>query len=205
MSADATTDQDAAQVDTNAAAEGGEQQAEAPELKVGEGPEGGEATPENPPAEPIEYQDFSVPEGIQADSQLLEAFTDTAKEMGLSQENAQKLVDMGGSLAQKVYERYVAEYAAVRENWVKELKADPTFGGNAFEGTCIRAQRIVKKYGSPELTSYLNASGIGDNPEVVKFLARIDRATGEDSTVDGDAGAPAKDPADILYPEHGKT
>jgi hypothetical protein len=44
----------------------------------------------------------------------------------------------------------------------------------------------VKRYGDDELRAVIDSYGLGDNPALVRFLYKISRATGEDSTLGGD-------------------
>src|SRR5215813_4406120 len=58
------------------------------------------APAENKPA-PADYKDFTLPEGMTVDQDTATSFKAVVKEYGLSQEQAQKLVDMQAQLAAK--------------------------------------------------------------------------------------------------------
>lgn len=201
---------------------GGEKPKEGEEPKPGEGedPKDGEKPKEGEEPKdgkekkeegaPEKYETFSAPEGVELDQEMLDEFSNVAKELNLSQENAQKLVDFGPKLLQKAQERQTQQWLEIREGWVKDLKADKEFGGEKFNETVERAKRALNTFGDEGLTKLLlppekGGTGFGDNDAIIKFLARVDKATSEDAIVDG--GEPGKDnrgAADVLYPSQGK-
>jgi hypothetical protein len=153
---------------------------------------------------PEKYESFTVPEGLAIDDGTLDKFGTVAKELNLSQENAQKLVDVATENTRQEMQKQYDGYTETREGWVTDLKSDKEFGGEKFDDTIVRAKRALGKYGSDNLTKFLGESGYGDNNELVKMLARFDKATSEDSAVDGDEGKQAVSAADALYPNQGK-
>jgi len=172
---------------------------------------GGDATPEGdaaPPASevPEEYSDFTLPEGVEIDAGISSEFKTVAKELGLSQEKAQKLADLATKNAQTQAEAQARQWGELRESWVNGLKADKEFGGQKFDETAERANRALKRFGSDDLIGYLTSTGMGDYPELIKLLARVDRAVGEDSTAGDSQGLPQGegDLASLLYPSQGK-
>lgn len=97
-----------------------------------------------------------------------------------------------------------SDFLKVREEWVDSLKKDPDFGGEKFKETIGRAKRTATKFGSPELLGFLDDTGYGDNAELLKLFARVDKALGEDITVDGGpSGLTGKSMAEIMYPGQG--
>lgn len=136
----------------------------------------------------IVYTDFKLPEGYEIKPDILGKFTGVAKELKLDQDNAQKLVDIAAEHARMIIDAQAEALMRERENWVESIKTDKDFGGAKFNETIERAQRALKTFGSNELLSLLDSSGLGDNPEVIKLLAKIDKAVGEDRTVDGVSG-----------------
>jgi len=154
--------------------------------------------------EPLTYEDFSLPEGMSLDKEALGKFQTVAKELNLSQENAQKLVDIATEQTQSLVKKQQDQWLEVRKNWVNEIKNDQEFGGEKFTETIERAKRTLKEYGSEEFLSALEQTGFGDNPEMVKLLARLDKAMSEDTLVDGapTRGANQRSAAQVIY---GKT
>ena len=152
---------------------------------------------------PEKYEDFKLPEGFESDSEILENFKTIAKETGLSQEKAQGFVDLAAQLFQKAQEHSEAAFVQTRHDWVKSLQADSEYGGVKFNQTINAANRALNKAGSPELVAFLQETGFGDHPELIKMLAKFDKMTSEDHTVaKTDAAKPRIPTAQVFY---GKT
>lgn len=56
----------------------------------------------------------------------------------------------------------------------------------------------MDKFGSPELKQYLNETGLGNHPELVRIFANIGKAMSEDGLVTGNSGG-VKSAADVLF------
>ena len=132
---------------------------------------------QKPAGAPEAYADFTLPEGIEIDKAQLEAAKAQFKEAGYTQEQAQKAIDLHLKGMQEQQEIFVQ----TRKEWVNEIKADKEFGGDKFDTTVKGAQLALRKF-DPDgsMVGLLETSGFGDNPGVIKFLARIHAAMGED-------------------------
>ncbi|MBH2961615.1 peptidase [Serratia marcescens] len=145
------------------------------------------------PAAPEKYE-FSAPEGQELDANALAVFEPIAKELGLSQEQAQKLVDIYPQIQQQQAEAWSKQVS----DWGEQVKADKEIGGDKFNASVGAAQRALDQFGNPELREYLNASGLGNHPALVRFCAKVGKAMAEDSfVVPGQGGQ--RSAADILY------
>ena len=168
-------------------------------------PDKKEPDKKEPEGAPEKYEDFTLPEGVEVSEELMGEFTTLAKEMNLPQESAQKLIEMVPKYEEALRAKDAEAWKTTRETWVKDIKEDSEFGGEKFDETVERANRIVKKYGSDELSTFLVDSGFGDNADLVKLLAKVDIALGEDVVVDGGpSGDKATDAASVMYPDQGK-
>lgn len=149
-----------------------------------------------------EAYEFKAPEGQELDQAAVEAFTPIAKELNLSNEQAQKLVDLYAAQIKGQQDAY----NAVRDGWVSSVKNDPEIGGAKLEGNLAVAAKAIDQFGGPELRQALNETGVGDNPAIVKFMIKVGRAISEDNFPRGSSGDPGggKSPAEILYPSHTK-
>jgi len=177
------------------------------EKPVGEGEkaEGAEAGGEKPAGEekssaPEKYEAFAMPEGVTMPEEVLIKFSELAKGADLSQDAAQKLVDLSIGESQRAAEAQAQAWKETREGWVDSVKQDKEFGGVKFPETVERAIRAVKRFGGDGLVEFLNSSGLGDNAELVKAFARVDQAVSEDKLVDGKPGTEEKTLAEKLYP-----
>lgn len=145
------------------------------------------------PAAPEKYE-FSAPEGQELDANALAVFEPIAKELGLSQEQAQKLVDIFPQIQQQQAEAWSKQVS----DWGEQVKADKEIGGDKFNASVGAAQRALDQFGNTELREYLNASGLGNHPALVRFCAKVGKAMAEDTfVVPGQGGQ--RSAADILY------
>lgn len=68
---------------------------------------------------------------------------------------------MGPTLAS----RQESQVKAIRQEWVASAKADAEFGGEKLAANLATAKKALDTFGSTELRTLLNQSGLGDHPE----------------------------------------
>lgn len=165
-------------------------------------PADGKTDDGKPSGAPEKYEDFKLPEGFEADTETLAEAQSLFKEMNLSQDAAQKLVDMWTGKQRTAQEANTKAWTDLRTAWVNEAKADKEFGGQNFNASLGLAKNALKAFGTPKLNEALEFSGMGDHPELIRFLTKVGKAIGEDSLKFGHAGQsqPKKDASDVLYP-----
>jgi hypothetical protein len=163
-------------------------------------PEDKKPEDDKPTGAPEKYEDFKLPEGMQADTPVMGEFATLAKELNLPQEAAQKLVDLAGKMQAGNVEQIQAHIEAQGEAWGNEARADKEFGGDKFDENLAVAKRALDQFGTPELKSLLVASKMGNHPEVLRFFYRAGQAISQDGFVPGRHGAPAGDAASVMYP-----
>lgn len=151
---------------------------------------------------PEKYEDYEMPEGFSMAEDTVSKFNELAKGMNLSQDQAQQLVNVATTQNELFREEQDKSWSDVRETWVEDIKADKEFGGDNFTETVERAKRSMDKFGSDALTEFLNESGFGDNNELVKCFARIDKETSEGGFIEGDSVKGTKTNGQILYPNN---
>ncbi len=164
---------------------------------------------EKPKSEaPEKYEDFTLPKGFTMAEGALEAFNPVAKDLGLSQENAQKLINLYSTVQAKNIENINNAFAKEHEEMVAKVKADPEMGGDKYESNIKLASNVIGKFGNKGVVEVLTATGLGDNPEVIRMFLKIGKAMGEDTFVnkdDGGGGGPTnpkkKSLGDVLYPD----
>ena len=86
------------------------------------------------PAVPEEYTDFTLPEGVSADREVIDEFKPLAKELGLPQDQAQKVVDLGAKLVQRTLDGIIAQHQERVSAWIKEAEADKEIGEDVKRG-----------------------------------------------------------------------
>ena len=82
---------------------------------------------------PDTYKDFSVPEGIEIDPKVLEEFQGTAKDLNLSQDQAQKLIDMQSKLAEVSKAKAEAAWADQQSKWREAAQNDEEYGKGKYD------------------------------------------------------------------------
>lgn len=145
---------------------------------------------------------LAMPEGVEVDQELLDAVGEDFKELGLTNGQAQKLSDKFTSVMQKRGEGQVKAWGDRVQKWADDAKADKDIGGDKWSGTVSDAQRAINKLGTPELKEYLNASGGGNHPELIRILAKAGALIKEDNPPN-DGGQGSGKPAEtahLLFP-----
>lgn len=174
--------------------EGGQVEAEATQ-DAGTPQEVSETTEESSEAAgaPEKYE-FTAPEGSEFDSETLKVYEEAARELNLTNDAAQKLIDkMSPIMAQRQMERI----EAVRNEWTEKSKTDKEFGGDKLNENLAVAQKALTKFGTDELKALLNESGIGNHPEVIRFFYRAGKSISEDTFVGGHQGEGKAQPRDF--------
>jgi hypothetical protein len=160
--------------------------------------------------------DLKMPDGVELDAELADALGPEFKEIGLTRGQAQKLADKFIEIQQGRAETYskspegqwsMSAYGYFKEHgtpdtWPDKAKADKEIGGDNWDGTVATARRAVNALGTPELKSFLEASGGGNHPELIRFMARAGAMIKEDDPAKGGAegaGKPAET-AHVLFP-----
>jgi len=148
-----------------------------------------------PQGAPEKY-DFKVPDGHQVDSAVLDAFGASAKKFNLTQEAAQGVL---AEVIPAMQARQAEAVKAIHAEWVAAVKADKDLGGSAFEANLGLARKGLDSFGSPELKTLLDTSGLGNHPEVIRLLHRIGKEITSDGYIGGRQTEGAKQPWDRLY------
>ena len=134
---------------------------------------------------PEAYADFELPEGVELDETLLKETTPMFKELGLSQEGAQRLVSLYANQLQSLANGQVEAFNKAMETWKTDSLNDKEFGGEGFEENLGIARQAVEKFGTPELMQLLSEHGVGNHPEMVRFMYRVGKAIKSDTAVGG--------------------
>jgi hypothetical protein len=148
---------------------------------------------------PEKYEPFNPPEGATLDQAVMDQFAEAARELNLPQDKAQQLID---KMAPTIAARQAEQIETLRTEWHTQATTDNEFGGDKLAENLAVAKRAVDAFATPELTKLLNDTGLGNHPEVIRFMVRTGKAMSEDKVVTG--GVPAatgqRSAADTLYP-----
>lgn len=168
----------------------------------------GEETPAEsaaPKGAPEKYE-LKAPESYPLDEARLQSFEGLARELGLTQEGAQKLIEFAadGSKVdpEAVKQAQIEERNQRVETWVGELKADKDFGKD-FDGNVKVAQKALADFGDPALSAFLKETGLGSHPGLVQFFHRVGKGMGEGSVHKTSTDQPVeRSLADRMYPNY---
>lgn len=156
---------------------------------------------DKPAQQAPEKYELKLPDGAHLDASALERTAAWARERGLSNEQAQAVLEFANDQAQAWLQSQRAEVQRLAfEEWPTQLQADPEYGGARFNETAEFARRGFAKFGTPALKQALQETGYGNHPELVKTFARIGRELAEDQIEGGGkGGASSRSKADILF------
>lgn len=139
---------------------------------------------EKPKGAPESYEDFKAPEGAEFAEPVMTAFKGVAKELDLSQDQAQKLIDTMTPVMQK---RYLENIASISAEWRQRTEADPEIGGEKFQKSQAAVARLRETFARNEdgqydadILEFMN-SPMGNHPGAFKLLARAGAAISEAS------------------------
>lgn len=145
-----------------------------------------------------EKYEFTAGEGVELDTEALKDFEPVARDLNLTNEQAQKLVDAYPKILAGVQQRQAEAWQAQTEQWAADVKADKEIGGDKLTANLSAAQRALDQFGGPVLKEYLNTTGLGNHPELVKAFVKIGKAMSEDGMVDG-SNQGQRSAAEVLY------
>ncbi len=145
-----------------------------------------EKAPEPAAVIPDKYE-FKLPNGVTLNPDLQAQFEEVAKAAKLTNEQAQKIVD----IEVKRLESVDSSLAAERKSWVEAVRNDKEIGGGNYEATVKEAQSGFNFVASKVegLRDLMRETGLGDHPVFVKAFKEIGKAIGEDKTRGTSSGA----------------
>ncbi len=152
-----------------------------------------------------EAYELTMPEGIELDSELLEAVTPVFKDLMLTNDQAQALTDKFVEHMAGQNKATVEAWAETLDGWVETAKKDPELGGSKGEkwgSTVENAQLAINKLGTPELKAYLQRSGGGNHPELIRVFAKIGPLLKQDDPAHGGdlGGGKPVEVENVLFP-----
>lgn len=181
--------------------------------------EGDKTKTEEKPADktvPDKY-DFKLPDDITAkgftlDPAAVERASPIFKDLGLTQAQAQTLVNFYASETQKLTDSTTQRVLDQNAAWVTEVKADPEIGGK-LDQVKTTISKALDGLGDAKLaTSFREAmdlTGAGNNPAFIRTLYKLAQKVTEGHAVTGNGpaatgqrspNAPAASVANRMYP-----
>ena len=144
--------------------------------------------------------ELKLPEGSHLTQVAVDEIASFAKEQGLSQEAATKLLEREHGAVETFKETQLQIFEHKREEWFKEVQSDKELGGDNFKQVAENAKRALNKFAPDSLKTFLAESPYGNHPDLVRLLNNIGKAMQDDKIVlAGTQSPPSASPVDILY------
>jgi len=156
-----------------------------------------------PAGAPEQYADFTAPEGVTLNAEVLGEFKAMAKERNLSQEDAQKFADLGAKLIQQTDDKITAQIEATQAQWLEATQSDKEYGGDKLTENMAIANKALAAFGTPELTQLLGETKLGNHPEVIRAFYRVGKAISEDRLIPGTTRTGGGPSAQSIYDKSG--
>lgn len=160
-------------------------------------------------AEIPEAYELTAPEGLTIDPKDIEAATPVFKDLGLTNEQANKLMPVAAAFAQRLVDdgnaKILAQVQADRKAWLDSAQADPEIGGAKWKESLAQGAHALDRLGFAKGSPFrvlLDESGLGNHPEMIRAWSKVGKAIGDDPTFLRGAGNPSakRDVAASLYP-----
>ncbi|QGP80009.1 peptidase [Sphingobium sp. CAP-1] len=152
---------------------------------------------------------FDLGEGVNFDQEAFDLVEPVLREMDLSQDAAGRIV---GAYAEKVLpmlqQRAEAQATQageeLRADWAKQTMADTEVGGTKLAESKAMAARAMAHFlpqgeEGQRFRTFLNESGLGNHPEMMRILARAGRELGEATADKGTTAKEALSSAEKFY------
>ncbi len=158
-----------------------------PEPAAVEAPkEEGKTLATEPVEAPFDAEKLTLPEGY-TKSERFDQFTDWAKEAGINQSQAEKLIALYAEDLKHIVEADKAVVEKMNADWINEVKADKELGG---ANLAVVKQTISKVLDNPDLADpklreALDVTGAGNHPAVIRSLYRMAQKLTEGASVAG--------------------
>lgn len=150
---------------------------------------------------PEKYEDFNLPEEMEVDEALLEKAVPIFKDLNLSQEQAQQLVDLQAEFAKQEHEKTVEAWDNTLKEWETATRNDKEFGGKELDQNMPVMKAAIDQFGTDEFKQMLDMTGVGNHPEMARFIYRVGKAIADDKILHGNSNTnKSDDPASLLYP-----
>lgn len=146
------------------------------------------------PEKAEEYK-VSAPKDAGLDEKFLKSFTENAHKAGVLPKQAEKLLGWYGDMVKGIQEEQKTNQALEAEQTTNSLKRE---WGAAFNEKIIRAQSAVREFGGEELMGFLNETGLGNNPVMIKLFDKLGGLVKEDSVAGREKTMGVMTPAEAM-------
>lgn len=185
------------------------EEAPKPEDKPGEVKPDVEKPADIKPAEPVAaVYEFKFPEGVKAEPEALNAYTEVLKTNNIAPDVGQALLDRHVAemtrYAEGLNRQQHETFANTRAGWRDQVKADEQIGGSGYETSMKAVARMRDMFVSrhatgtdgykadmAEFTNFLRTTGAGDHPMFLRMMHNVARKFDEPAPVVPNVRPPA--------------
>ncbi len=144
---------------------------------------------EQEPLGPESLDALSFPDDFEVNQQDFSAFKDWAGRNKVGQEEAQTLIDLFVRSQDSQLQRTLEAKQAEVQGWEEAARSDRELAGPDFDRKLAVARTAIDRFGDQELKDFLDYSGIGSHPALVRWMLRVGQATADDRFIPPGGGS----------------
>ena len=159
--------------------------------------ENNETQQEKDPADLIpDTYEITTSTGEQLNGEDLEKLNQVCKKAGITQKQAQMLFSAYENDVTNFNQQLQSSYNQQLQSWRDAVMNDRELGQENFEKTKANIKNVISRFGSNELSDFLNKSGLGYNPDFVRFVNKVGSLISNDNNFIGGNTNPQVSEAD---------
>lgn len=159
--------------------------------------ENNETQQEKDPADLIpDTYEITTSTGEQLDGEDLDKLNQVCKKAGITQKQAQMLFSAYENDVSNFNQQLQSSYNQQLQSWRDVVMNDKELGQQNFEKTKANIKNVISRFGSSELSDFLNKSGLGYNPDFVRFVNKVGSLISNDNNFIGGNTNPQVSEAD---------
>lgn len=149
--------------------------------------------------------EFAMPDDFDASQLKVDDIKAFAKDLGLDpvadKDKAQKILDRVIQQRKDFDTNEAKTKADVLAKWAEDAQNDKEIGGDKFDATLGAARAFLSntELVAPAFKDFLETTGLGNHPEMIRMVARIAPHFASDTPVTGGGGNPKSDPLAGMY------
>ena len=112
-------------------------------------------------------------------------FQEIFKKAGLTAKQAQAMYDAYNLKSNDIAEQFKQAIVQKNDADMQAVRSDPELGGANFDNTKMYIGKAMDTFGSPALREKLRTAGFGNDPDFVRFVAKVGKAFSNDEFIGG--------------------
>lgn len=159
------------------------------------------ASPSDPTETPADIK-LTAPEGISFADGALEKFASTAKDLKLSPDQAQKLVDWQATINKEAQAQEETMRAQIIEDLKKETIEHLSAGGKNPDQELSKAAKAMLVFGGQKVVDVLKRAGLDSQVDIVSHFIKLGEKVSEDSFAEGQSRSNTQKSASDVIHDH---